>query len=52
MSQLEDIQDVLVGLIAEVSIKIQFKWNDTQDEVLVIEQVFDRLVLHEMVLDR
>ena len=49
--ELEDVKDVLVRFIAEVSVQVELKWHDLQDEVLVVEQILDRLVLDEVELD-
>ena len=49
--ELEDIEDVFVGLVAEVTVKVQLKRDNLQDEVFVVEQILNGLVLDKVELD-
>ena len=49
--ELEHFENVLVGLIAEVSIEIELKWHYRKDQILIVKQVFNSHVLYEVELD-
>lgn len=49
--QTEHVQDVLVSFVAEIAIQVKLKGDETEHEVLVVEQVLDGLILDEMEFD-
>ena len=46
--QSEHVEYVLVALVTEIAIEVQLKWHDTEDEVLVVEQILYGLILDEV----